>query len=276
MIYWCDVTMAGRGRDRQLQCLGEFEQVGRTASPFHAGPGMDHRGARCQQQRLDVLQRGTIDRAARHDRLAARRGERDVDLVVEQVTRDVDHHRSPAPGIGDPEGFEDELGDALRAWHAEGAFGHRLKQNVLVNLLERVAPEVLGGRQPGDHHHWRIRELRLGQPQDHVGRARARLTTEEYSWRLRHPSIGIGHVHAAVFVPHADVGEVCGVVERIVNLERARAHQPEDRAHADRAQRFHGCNTAPHFGHSDSPLDVFITPASPPLLQRPVPTCGPL
>ena len=74
MIYWCDVTMAGRGRDRQLQCLGEFEQVDRPASPFNAGPGMDHRGACCQQQRLDVPQRGAIDRAARHYRLAARRG----------------------------------------------------------------------------------------------------------------------------------------------------------------------------------------------------------
>ena len=274
MIHRRDVTMAGRGRDRQLQRLGEFEQVGRAAPPLDAGPGMDHRGARCQQQRLDVLQRGAIDRAARHHRLAARRGERDVDLVVEQVTRDVDHHRPPAPGVGDPERFEDELGDALRAWHAEGALGHRLKQDVLVNLLERVAPEVLGGRQPGDDHHRRIRQLRLSQPQDHVGRARARLPTDEDPWRLRDAPIGVGHVHATVFVPHADVGEVCGVVERIVDFKRARAHQPEDRCHPDSAQRFHGCDTAPHFGHGYFPSACAHHPGRT-LLRLTAPGCPP-
>jgi hypothetical protein len=111
-----------------------------------------------------VLQHGAIDRAARYHRLAARCRERDVDLVVEQVARDVDHHWPPRPGVGDPKRFEDELGDALRAWHAEGALGHRLEQDVLVNLLEGVAPQVLGGRQPGEDHHRRICQLRLGQP----------------------------------------------------------------------------------------------------------------
>src|SRR5919198_1209595 len=67
-------------------------------------------------------------------------------------------------------------------------------------------------------------------------------------------SIGVGHVHAAVFVPHADIGDVGGVVERIVDFERARAHQPEDGGHADHTQCFHGCDTAPHYGHSSLPM----------------------
>src|SRR5215831_18215475 len=104
---------------------------------------MDHRSARRQQQGLDVLQRSAIDRAARHHWLAARRGERDVDLVVEQVARNVDHHWPPTPGVSDPECFEDELGDALRARYAESALGHWLEQDVLVNLLEGVTPQVL-------------------------------------------------------------------------------------------------------------------------------------
>src|SRR4029450_13564775 len=113
------------------------------------------------QQRLDVLQRGAIDRTARHHWLAARRGERDVDLVVEQVARNVDHHWPPTPGVSDSERFEDELGDELRARYAESALGYWLGQGVLVNLLEGVAPQVLGGRQPGEDHHWRIRQLCL-------------------------------------------------------------------------------------------------------------------
>src|SRR4029450_3220429 len=106
MIHWRQVAMAGRGRNRQLQRLSEFEQVGRAAPPLDASPGMDHRGTRRQQQRLDVLQRGAIDRTARHHWLAARRGERDVDLVVEQVARNVDHHWPPTPGVSDSERFE--------------------------------------------------------------------------------------------------------------------------------------------------------------------------
>src|SRR5262249_47451258 len=167
---------------------------------------------------------------------------------------DVYHHRSPAPGVGDPKRFEDELGDALWAWHTEGALSHWLEQDMLVNLLERVTPEVLGAWQPGEDHHWRIRQLRLGQTQDHVGRAWTRLPANEHPWRLGDAPIGIGHVRAAVLVPHTDVGEVFGVVERVVDLERTRAHQPEDRAHPGSAQRFHGCDPAPHSWHSALPL----------------------
>src|SRR5262249_42253225 len=178
-----------------------------------------------------------------------RGGECDVDLVIEQVTWDIDHYRPAAPSVGNPEGFENELGDALRAWHTEGALGYRLEQGVLGNLLEGVTPQGVSARQPEEAPPGRIRRFRRRQPQDLVGCARPRLPTDEHPRRLRDPPIGVGHVHAAVLVPHTDIGDVCGVVERVVDLECARAHQSEDRRHPYSAQCFYGCDPAPHCWH---------------------------
>src|SRR5262245_54498628 len=219
-----------------------------------------------------MLQRSAIDRAARYHWLAARRGERDVDLVVEQVARDVDHHWPSAPGVSDPERFEDELGDALRAWHTESALGHWLEQDVLVNLLEGVAPQVLGGRQPGEDHHWCVGQLCLSQPQDHIGRAWARLSTDEHPWCLGDAPISVSHVHATILVPHADVSKIFGIVEGVVDLERARAHQPENRGYPGSAQRFHGCDTATHFCPSHLPSRWTPRPA----VLEALSACGPL
>ena len=124
---------------------------------------------------------------------------------------------------------------------------------MLVNLLEGVTPQVLGSRQPGEDHHRCIRQFCLGQPQNHVGRARACLPTDEHPWRLGDTPIGVGHVHAAVLVPHADVSKIFGVIKGVVDFKRARAHQPEDRGHSCSAQRFHGCDTATHFCHNHLP-----------------------
>src|SRR5688572_31136700 len=67
----------------------------------------------------------------------------------------------------------------------------------------------------------------------------------------------VGHVHAAVLVPHADVEHVLGVVERVVDLQRARAHQAEDPAHSRRAQRLDRKSTRLNSSHSQISYAVF-------------------
>ena len=265
MVHRNDVGVAGGIGDRNLELLGELQQSRRAAPPLDAGAGVNDGRLRFEDHRLHPLERRALDRAGRDFRLPPARRDRDVHLVIEQVARDLDHHRAAPPGVRHAERLQQELGHALGTRHRHHPLRHRQEHRVLVDLLKGVFPQVGGGRQPGNHHDRGIRQLRRGQPQHHVGDARPRLPADEQPGRLRHAPVGVRHVHAAVLVPRADVEHVLRVVERVVDLERARAHQPEDPAHPRRAQRLHRGDAAFHLCH-DSP-----NATNPKLAAKPAP-----
>ena len=245
-IHRQDIGMSGGTGHRNLQFFSECGELAAGARPFDAGAGMKHRALRGENHFADFRQRRRIGRRRTAGRRRMHR-HLHIDVVVEQIARNVHHHRTAAAGVGDAEGFEDEFRNAFRTRHRHHPLGHRQEQRVLINLLERVAAEMFGGCQTGDRHHRRIGKLCLRQPQHHVCRAWPGLTADEHTRRLRHPPVGVGHVHAAVFVAHADVFNVFRIVQRVIHFKRARPHQAEHLGHTGGAQRLDGSNTAAHF-----------------------------
>ena len=138
-----EVAMGRRHRNGQLQLFRELEERRRRPAPLDSGARVNDRGARRHQHGLHLLKRRAIHRAAGHLRSGTRGRDLDLDVLVEEIARYLHHNRTTPTGVGNPERLHDELGYAVRSRHRHDALCDREEQRLLVDLLERVAAQVL-------------------------------------------------------------------------------------------------------------------------------------
>ena len=97
----------------------------------------------------------------------------DQRLVVQEIDRAFDEHRSRHAARGDEERLVDrgaEVGDAL---HARQVLDVRRDQRALVDVLQRAPPLQRRRRRAAQQHDRALRELRVLERADGVGDARA-------------------------------------------------------------------------------------------------------
>ena len=202
---------AHRMRDRNLQLLGQRQQLFRGAAVFHALADKDHRLLGGQQHVDGLLDAVGIGTAARRDvgapflRLRRLLGGR----FHEHVERHVQHHRAGPAGHHGLPGLPHHHRHLLAAGRLVHLLAHAAHGGgevglvLAVQLLERAAAE-LRGRHVAGHGEERHRiEIGGGERDRQVHRAGA--AGGECRDRLAlHAIVGVGHEAADALVMHRD------------------------------------------------------------------------
>ena len=188
--------------DRQHPAFREAHKVAEQRRVAHR---ICHRAAAGQQQRplgrldhgdqrIDILRPGGGNRAR------ARRRERRVRLLVENVLRQDDRHRPRRAGFGEMEGARHRFGGLLRLVDLDHVLGDVGEQAGIVLLLEREAAHV-APLDLADQHHQRRRVVEGGvhgdQPVGEAGAARDHGDARP----VAHAPVGGGHEARAGLVP---------------------------------------------------------------------------
>ena len=231
---------ARRRRDRDPQPLRERAQLVGRAAIAHALADQDHRPLRRASSMSTALRHALgIGAAARGDVGApfARVGRLLGGGLLEDVERHVEHHRPrPAGHHGLPRlpHHQRHLLAARRLEHllAHGAHGRReVRLVVAVQFLERAAVELAGRHVAGDRHERHGVEIRVGERDRQVRRARA--AGGEGRDRLAFDAVvDVGHEARDRLVVRRDGLDVALALEqRVEQADVAVAAQAEDVRH---------------------------------------------
>ena len=224
------------GPERNAGGVDERPQRGSAVRPPHAAAGDDDGPLRACEERDGLLDRGRITERPRCS--LPRRRVRDrvvLDLLAEDVARqvDIDGARPTARRLA--EGGRDDVGDALGVVNPLRPLGDGLEHGQLVDLLERLHAEIhaRAGAADGDQ------RRAVGERGGHTGE------------KIRGAGAGGGHADAG---PSRDArprvgrerrGLLVAMIDRAdaeldarrFGLEHRPAHQIEHRVDALRAQR---------------------------------------
>ena len=208
-----------RGRDRDLQRLGERDQLGLRARGAHAAAGDDHRPLGLLRDRLSAARTlassgaGPERRHAREARLRQRLhlGLVGVDLAL--VAAELQMHRAGRARGGDAERLPHHVGEARDVVDGGVELGHRLERRHVVDLLVDLAELGLGVAPAGHGDHRRMREPGVAQAgreierADHLRHADAGLA--------RGARIAVGHVGGGLLAVGVDARDArCGSPSR--------------------------------------------------------------
>ena len=207
--------------------LRELGQLLAGLRQRHAVADEDHRTLRLQQHvegGVDLLRRGAVALGAVH-----RRGRRhlDVVLLLEDVERHVDVHGARPARQHGRHRLPHHQRQHVDAGRLEAALDHRADDvgevglEVLVDLLERAAVELLGrhvGRDGEDGRGIRHRHL---QRHDDVAGARA-ARGQRRDRLVPHAEIAVRHVRCHLLVARRDhLDAIARVIERIEHADVA-------------------------------------------------------
>ncbi len=201
-----------RGRDRDLQRLGERDQFGARARGAHAAAGDDHRplgGLQVLERGHDarVVRRRPERRHARELRLAERLhlGLVGVDLAL--VAAELQMHRPRRPRGRHAKRLPHHVGKARHVVDGGVELGHRLERRHVVDLLIDLAELGLGIAAAGQRDHRRMREPGVAQPGREIERAdHLRGADAGLAGRARVAVRHVGRGLLAVHVQPLDVG----------------------------------------------------------------------
>ncbi len=148
-------------------------------------------------------------------------------LLLERVLGDVDVDRARPSGAGDVERLGHDAGQVVGVAHEVVVLGHRQRDAVDVDLLERVLADQRGRDVAGDGDHRHRVEERRADPGHEVcgarpGRAHA------HPDPAGHPGVAVGGVRAALLVADEDVAQLRVVAEDVVQREDDAARVAEE------------------------------------------------
>ena len=131
-----------------------------------------------------------------------------VDLLAEQVGRDLQVHRARGGGEGDARGLAHGVPELGSIGHLDGLLDHRLEHRRLVGGLVQHSPPDPGTAQPRgdvgrDHEHGLARGPGLPDGRQRVGRARPR-GGERHAQPPGGAGVAVGRVGGGLLVAHAD------------------------------------------------------------------------
>ena len=223
------VTVAWRGDDWTPNRLGQPGRGLVACRVLDAAACDDDRsvGANQKGRRLsDCIGIGGRDRLIS---VSARRGVGvEVSRAREHIARQVDLDRAAPRRKRDPKRFANQLWHSVSRRRGPDLLCDRCKQGLLIDLLERVAVQVTGGKRACKRDDRRVCGLGLGQTGDQIGRTGAVLTCNDHAGAARRTSKTVGHVRASAFVVNPNERHIVDVVERVEQLHRGGADQAEN------------------------------------------------
>ncbi len=233
MRAWHGVAMTRRRRNRRVEQFGKPQYRIVRAAVLDPATGEDQ-WSLGRRQESDGRSNSVGIAAGRRTHPARRARFRVGELarLGEQVTRQVERHRSAPRRQRGAESLAHGLRDPRRLRDRPAPFGDRPEQCLLIDFLECIPVNMRGGERPGQHHHRRVRGKRLRQSRHRVGRPGSVLTGEEDPGAARCARIAVGHVRTGPLVAHADEPDARVLVERIEDLHAGRSDESEDVTHA--------------------------------------------
>ena len=214
----------------------------------HTATGDDHRVLR-RRQNLCSFGQALLATGAALD--TDRRGDLDVDIAVEEVTRNVQLGRTVF--LHRPiEATAGQFRHSRRVRHMGLVLGDGFEERQLLGFLE--ATEALAQRAGfgRDHHHRAVRPVSGGNGGDEVGDAGAVLR-DAHAVSTTDPREAVGHVTGALLVDHRDKTDA-GRSEDIHRIHKGRTHDAKDVGDAVGNQCFNHCFAGGHAWHIDNPL----------------------
>ena len=164
-------------------------------------------------------------------RLDERRGParhgRAGDLGLHHVVGQLEVGGARLLALGDGEGLAHRLGDDLRVVDARVPLRHGLHHPHDVDVLVALLVHLREARLARQRDHRRAVEVGVGEAGDEVGRAGPE-RAEADARPAGQAAVGVGHERPALLVPDRQELDRLGVVERIVQVERLLARDPED------------------------------------------------
>jgi hypothetical protein len=156
--------------------------------------------------------------------------------LAQHVLGQGQYHR-PGPTRGsDPECLVDELGDALAEVDLRHPFGQRREHPAEIDLLKRLAVELVARHLADQHdHRRRILKRRVNADRRVAGARPAR--HQQNPGPAGELAVGLGHEGGAAFLAAGDKPDLRRVVERVEHFEIALAGDAEGHLRAMRAQR---------------------------------------
>ncbi len=225
-----DGSLAAAARDdRDREPFGKLTQCVVRARLVDAGAGQDHRAAGGGQRAhhgLGVVHRWRGPRQRQTDRLAVIRRRLVVrHLLLEDVSRNAQVHRTWRPAEGTPDRFADQARNVLPIRCLGAPLGDRREQRDLVDLLV-LLPEALGAPHGGDEgDDRRGGPERLGQCAGHVRRAGPVGPVGERR-ASGDAGEGVGHVHGSPLAARQDLADA-DFLERDPQRVVASGHEEE-------------------------------------------------
>ena len=218
-----DVGTPPGGDDRDLEELGEAEQLGRGPGAQHAATGQDDRPLGGGQELDDRPDLVVAWRAAAGGRAASVPGVVGHRLVEEVLgQREQDRARPAAERLADR--FGHRVRDLVGGVRFGGPLGEPAERRDLVDLLEGLAPEE-GALDLADRHEHRGRVLARGVDADGEVRATDRARPERDRRASGQLAVRFGHERGRALVTRGDdpdPGALEGVEQAEERFARAR------------------------------------------------------
>ena len=148
-------------------------------------------------------------------------------LLLEGVLGDVDVDGAGPPGPGDVERLGDDARQVVGVADQVVVLGHRQRDAVDVDLLERVLADQRAGHVAGDRDHRHRVQEGGADPGHEVGRARSR-GPHAHADPAGDPRVAVGGVGAALLVADEDVAELGVVAEDVVERQDHAARVAEE------------------------------------------------
>jgi hypothetical protein len=148
-------------------------------------------------------------------------------LVVQDVPGNLDEDRSPPAGHGGAQRRSQQLGNAFGLVNLDRELGHGPEHPEQVEFLERVLLVVLERDTADEDDDRRMGHVCCGDPGEQVRRPGS-ARDQAHARRVRHTAEPVRHEGGGLFVAHVDVLDARVVVERVEDIEKGRAHDPED------------------------------------------------
>ena len=165
------------------------------------------------------------------DRLDERRGAarhgRALDLGLHHVVGQLEVGGAGLLALGDGEGLAHRLRDDLRVVDARVPLRHRLHHPHDVDVLVALLVHLGEARLAGERDDRRAVQVGVGQAGDEVGRAGPE-RAETDAGPAGEAAVGVGHEGRPLLVPDGEEGDGLGVLDRLVQVERLLAGDPED------------------------------------------------
>ena len=229
-------------RDRRVDLLGECLQLRLGAGVEHTVAGQDHRplgGGKLRGGELELLV------VALHRRPEAGQARDDLVLgrvdglgrLLQGVLGDVDVDGAGPAAAGDVERLGDHPRQLVGVADQVVVLGHRQRDAVDVDLLERVLADERRGHVAGDRDHRDGVEHRRADAGDEVGRAGAGCA-HAHADLAGGARVAVGGVGAALLVADEDVAQLGVVAEDVVQGQDHAARVAEHDVDALAEQRF--------------------------------------
>ena len=218
-----------RRRNRKVEFFNQFTKLGFTGCIDRSAPDIDDRFFGCQKRLQRPLDLTFMPLRCRVVRTHAHRFRPDVRQLVcrvQNVFRQIDHHRSRASACRQPEGFFQYAGNIFGLLNQEAVLHHGTRNPDHVALLKSIVANQRGGYLPGEDHQRdrvHIRRRNAGN-----GVCRAGAGRDQYHAHFtRRTRQAVGHMYGRLLVTYQNMVNAPYRMEGIINIEDRAARVAE-------------------------------------------------